>query len=170
MISTTKFQKQVSGSWFFKNARQKAENIVANPERIQELLKQADEKAKIKGRGLVGEAKDFLFTAFRLIRAYGAGSYREIPWKTLMAVLAAVVYFVMPLDVIPDLLLGLGFFDDAALIVWTLKSIRSDIDRFSEWEARNAPDTIDAGADGPEVEARDIMAAPSETDGGQSTY
>jgi uncharacterized membrane protein YkvA (DUF1232 family) len=134
MAAKEMLEKQVPKSRFFKNARSKAENIINNPEKLQELLNEADQKAKIKGKGLVGEAREFLAAAFRLLRAYATGQYRQTPWKSLMAVTAAVVYFVMPLDVIPDFILGLGFLDDAALIMWTLKSIRTDMDRFASWE------------------------------------
>lgn len=142
MVAKENFEKRVSESRFFKTARVKAEEIINNPERLNDLLYEADKKAKSKGKGLMGEARDFLATAFRLLRAYATGQYRQIPWKSLMAVTAAVVYFVMPLDFIPDLILGFGFFDDAALMMWTFKSIRSDIDRFAMWEDGNKPSKI----------------------------
>jgi uncharacterized membrane protein YkvA (DUF1232 family) len=134
MAAKENFEKRVSESRFFKTAKGKAEKIINNPERLNDLLREADKKAKTKGKGLTGEAWDFLATAFRLLRAYATGQYRQIPWKSLIAVTAAVVYFVMPLDLIPDLILGVGFFDDAALIMWTFKSIGADIDRFARWE------------------------------------
>jgi len=134
MATKEMLEKRVFESRYFKNAKAKAENMINNPDRLQELLDEADLKAKTKGNSLAGEARDFLSTSFRLLRAYASGQYRQIPWKSLMAAVAAVVYFVMPLDVIPDFILGLGFFDDVALILWTLKSIRGDMDRFSNWE------------------------------------
>ena len=142
MAAKENFEKRVSESRFFKTAKGKAEKIINNPERLNDLLREADQKAETKGKGLAGEAGDFLATAFRLLRAYATGQYRQIPWKSLMAVTAAVVYFVMPLDLIPDLILGIGFFDDAALIVWTFKSIRADMDRFAQWEDGNKQSKI----------------------------
>jgi uncharacterized membrane protein YkvA (DUF1232 family) len=53
-------------------------------------------------------------------------------------IIAAIVYFVMPLDLIPDFLAGFGFVDDAAVLGWTVKTLSSDIDAFTEWEAQNA--------------------------------
>lgn len=126
--------KRVSESRFFKNAGSKAKNLVNDPEKLEKLITEADQKARTKGKSLVGEAREFLSLSFRLLRAYATGQYRQIPWKSLVSAAAAVVYFVMPLDFIPDMILGLGFFDDAALIMWTLKSIHADMDRFAAWE------------------------------------
>ena len=40
----------------------------------------------------------------RLIRAYYRGDYRLIAESTLVIIIAAVIYVVSPLDVIPDAL------------------------------------------------------------------
>lgn len=40
----------------------------------------------------------------------------EVPWKTKALILAALAYFVLPTDFIPDWIPGLGFGDDAAVI------------------------------------------------------
>ena len=55
---------------------------------------------------------------------------RVLPWQAFMAVwtgilLAALVYFIMPVDVIPDFLLGLGFTDDMAVLYTAISMIRS---------------------------------------------
>jgi len=155
MAAKEMLEKQVPKSRFFKNARSKAENIINNPEKLQELLNQADQKANIKGKGLVGEAREFLAASFRLLRAYATGQYRQTPWKSLLAITAAVVYFVMPLDVIPDLILGLGFFDDVALIMWTLKSIRTDMDRFASWEDGKKQAAVDTKTYSSDAHAED---------------
>jgi uncharacterized membrane protein YkvA (DUF1232 family) len=49
-------------------------------------------------------------------------------------IVASIVYFVMPVDLLPDFILGIGFLDDAGLIAWTVKTISSDIEKFIEWE------------------------------------
>jgi uncharacterized membrane protein YkvA (DUF1232 family) len=40
----------------------------------------------------------------------------------------------MPVDLIPDFILTLGFVDDAALIGWIISSVKTDIDSFLQWE------------------------------------
>jgi uncharacterized membrane protein YkvA (DUF1232 family) len=49
-------------------------------------------------------------------------------------VVGALLYFITPLDVIPDLIPALGFTDDAALVLWVYKNIREDIEKFRQWE------------------------------------
>jgi uncharacterized membrane protein YkvA (DUF1232 family) len=47
------------------------------------------------------------------------------PLKVKGILLAALAYFIMPLDVIPDVLLGLGFTDDMAVLYTAISMIRS---------------------------------------------
>lgn len=71
----------------------------------------------------------------RLVRAYAQGDYRELSWQTLLLMVTALVYFVIPTDLIPDILLGWGFVDDATLLGWVISSSKTEIDRFLQWEA-----------------------------------
>ena len=52
--------------------------------------------------------------------------------------MAAVVYFVVPTDGIPDFIFALGLLDDVAIIGFVIKSIRGDIDNFRQWQAEQA--------------------------------
>lgn len=47
------------------------------------------------------------------------------PGKVRATVLASLAYFVLPLDVIPDFLIGIGFGDDATVLLAALAMIRS---------------------------------------------
>src|SRR5690606_15890914 len=78
--------------------------------------------------------------ALRLVRAYAKGSYRDISWRSLLTLVAAVVYFVMPVDLVPDFILGLGLLDDAAILAWTLRTLNQDLEQFLAWE-RGAQDS-----------------------------
>jgi len=80
------------------------------------------------------QVKDKFFTLGRLLRAYAQGEYRTIPWKSLLLVVAAILYFINPIDVIPDLLPMIGLTDDFAILFMVYKSIGSDIEKFLSWE------------------------------------
>ncbi|NOY69708.1 MAG: DUF1232 domain-containing protein [Deltaproteobacteria bacterium] len=133
------FGERISKSRIYEQAKGKASEIIKNPEKFRALLEKAEDKASAQGRGVLGEVWDTLATCLRMLKAYAGGQYREIPWKGLVAIVGAVIYFVMPLDFIPDFILGFGFVDDVALIAWTVKSIRTDIDRFAAWESDPLP-------------------------------
>jgi len=137
MNRKTSFEKKIFESRFFREAKSKAEKISDNPESLNDLIDKADKKAREKGRSVLGESWGALMTFFRMLKAYTSGKYRKIPWKTLVAIVGAVVYFVMPFDFIPDFILGFGFADDVTLILWTMKFFKSDIESFAQWEKDN---------------------------------
>ena len=130
--------KRVSGekvekSTFFRSARERALACVKSPQKLNQLLDRALKKSEGR-RGRLAEVWDSLRACLRLLRAYANGSYREIPWDSLVSIVAAVIYFVMPLDMIPDFILSFGLIDDVALIGWILSTVKSDVDRFIAWE------------------------------------
>ena len=78
--------------------------------------------------------KDVLLL-WEMLNAWFRREYRAIPKKTIVLIVAALIYFVSPIDLIPDWLPG-GFIDDAALITWVIQSIASDIKKFKSWKKR----------------------------------
>lgn len=129
--------KKAKDSEAFKKAKSKAEDYASNPEKLNELIDKAYQKANGK-KGPLDAVWTQLMACFRLIKAYAKGSYREIPWSSLVMIVASVIYFVMPVDLIPDFILAFGLLDDAALLGWTVKTFSSDIDAFVEWESNDA--------------------------------
>jgi len=81
----------------------------------------------------------------RLAKAGVSGRYLRLPKRTLVAALAALIYFVNPVDLIPDVVPVLGFADDAAVVGWVLGRIRQDLDAFRAWEMGES-DVIDVEA------------------------
>jgi uncharacterized membrane protein YkvA (DUF1232 family) len=46
-----------------------------------------------------------------------------------------LVYFLLPTDVLPDVVPGVGFVDDVAVVSMVVDAVRGEIDRFRAWEA-----------------------------------
>jgi uncharacterized membrane protein YkvA (DUF1232 family) len=88
----------------------------------------------VKNKGAMAEVKENLNAVVRLVQAYAKGNYKQAPWKSLVMIVAAILYFVSPIDLIPDFILGLGFADDIAVITFVYKSIQKDIEKFLAWE------------------------------------
>lgn len=85
-------------------------------------------------RGPFAETWPYLMAMIRLIRDYTRAEYRDISETNLITIIAAVLYFVSPFDVIPDWVPVLGHIDDAFVISLALKSVRLDLDTFMAWE------------------------------------
>lgn len=120
----------------------RAERYRDNPEGTLRLVDAAMRKAEGKGRGALAKVWEGFKALIRLTRAYATRRYTRVPWKTMVYVVGAIVYFVSPFDLIPDFLVGFGLFDDAAVIGWVLRSIKKDLDAFREWEIESGePET-----------------------------
>ena len=117
----------------FESARKRAEEYAADPKKVSNLLEDAQRKAE-RNRDRMSEALEGLQSLCRLISAWLRGKYTVVPWRTIVLSIAGLIYFVNPLDFIPDLLPMFGFLDDAGVLAFVLQSIRKDIDRFLDWE------------------------------------
>jgi uncharacterized membrane protein YkvA (DUF1232 family) len=127
-------QRIVGGS-FFAGLWSRAAQYAKDPDTLTDLAKKAIKKAESTGRG--GPLMDLwasLQTLLRLIRAYAKGEYRAVPSQKLVLIVAAILYFLTPIDVIPDFVIGLGYLDDAAVIAWVVNTVRSVLDDFLKWE------------------------------------
>lgn len=70
-----------------------------------------------------------------MIKDYFTGAYREVPYWAIGAGALALVYVLSPIDAIPDIIPGLGFVDDAAVLAFCLKLLESELNRYKEWKA-----------------------------------
>ena len=77
---------------------------------------------------------DDLVVLVRLVKAWVTGKYSKTPWQTLVLVVATILYFVNPFDVIPDFIPVIGYVDDATMIATGIQSIRGDLKDFTRWE------------------------------------
>ncbi|MEH7306118.1 YkvA family protein [Neobacillus drentensis] len=113
-----------------------AKDYLGNPQKTQGLLNKAIKLANEKKESL-GEVWDKLQLFFELVKAYSKGEYKNIAPSTILTVIGTLLYFVSPLDLIPDFIIGLGILDDAALIGYTVKKISTELDAFSKWKRAN---------------------------------
>ena len=120
------------------SARQRAEEYSNDQSRVRTLLSGAERKAE-RDRNRLGEAWETLGTLVRLLRAWARGRYNVVPWRTLIFALAGIIYFLDPLDLIPDPIPVIGNVDDAAVMAFVLRAIRKDLERFLAWEGGRPP-------------------------------
>ena len=68
-----------------------------------------------------------------MTRAIVAGRYK-MPWGTFGWILLCGVYFLSPIDALPDILPVLGFADDGAFLVFVLLLLHKDLSRFRQYQ------------------------------------
>ena len=124
-------------SRFFKKSQERARRIINDPEAIREAAEKATKSSAGRSGQFAAVIDDFR-TLIRLCVAYSRGHYRDIPPDQLVIVLGGLIYVVSPLDLIPDVIPG-GFVDDAFVVGWVVKTVRSEIDAFRQWELGVSP-------------------------------
>ncbi len=75
-----------------------------------------------------------------VVAAYYCAFDSKTPFRVRGTLLAALAYFILPTDLIPDIILGLGFTDDAAVIATAIALVRSHITPEHRDAARKALD------------------------------
>lgn len=125
-------------SIFFKTATKRAGKFAGKGLAILELLREALVKAKDIGakenKGVGTVLSEKVTTLARMIKSYVSGDYKIIPWGSIVKMIAVLLYFVSPIDLIPDFIPVLGLTDDFALIMWLFSSLADDFENFEAWE------------------------------------
>ena len=80
-----------------------------------------------------------------LAAAYYCAFDKSTPLKAKGILVGALAYFILPLDVIPDVILGLGFTDDMAVLLAAFNVVRTHIKPYHRERARETLDRIRRG-------------------------
>lgn len=117
----------------FSRFEHEAEDMTRDPERVRGVVRDAFHKIS-EHRKDIGRIGADLPVLLRLARAWASGEYRRIPLKSIVLVVAAVLYFLNPLDLIPDFLPIVGYLDDAAVVGYVLRTLQQELEIFRAWE------------------------------------
>lgn len=119
-----------------KRAFKMAREIAGNPDSIANLIRDVTGKMGDvdENKRKVSEFLDKVRTFIRMLTSYINGEYREIPWKSLVLIIGALVYFIIPIDLIPDFIPASGLLDDITVVLLVFHGINDDILAFLEFE------------------------------------
>lgn len=71
----------------------------------------------------------------RMLGGRITGRYTQMPASRVLLFLAALVYVLSPVDLVPELFIPLfGLADDAVVAVWLASGLMGETERFLEWE------------------------------------
>lgn len=71
---------------------------------------------------------------FSVAKDYANGSYTMVPKRSIVAIVAGLLYFISPLDFLPDLIPGLGFIDDVYILTLVFKQVSKDLEHYKAWK------------------------------------
>ena len=117
----------------FNKSESRASQIIKDKEKTKKTLDQALRKASANKTDLAG-IWDQLQSLFSLVRDYLNGSYKDIPKKSIIAILAGIIYFLSPIDMFPDFILGFGLVDDMFIIGLVIKQVTKDLEKYQAWK------------------------------------
>ena len=129
--------KRIVDSRFFKEVLERSELLFSENKLglltlLKGALKKVQDTAATSDLTVVRLLNRYIILFSALIKAYVQGSYTKLPLITLVKITAALLYFVMPFDFIPDFLPLVGFADDLAIVVWVGKAIKEELDEFEK--------------------------------------
>lgn len=138
MAATTKRWSalELSKTLLFRTLTYRAAGFIGKPLLLFNVARKALAKAE-KDSSISGIAQGALESVqrlVRLIRATASGEYDGVSRKNLILVVAAILYFISPLDIVPDVLPVVGLLDDITLMGWVLSTLGEELSKFEEHE------------------------------------
>jgi len=126
----------ISKTLLFRYLLIQAGGFLRKPERLLKLADQAVGRVRqYQGVGdfttdIVSGIKQLI----RMIRAYAQGEYDGITRTQLVLIVGTVLYFLTPVDIIPDAIPLIGLLDDVSLFAWLVMTISQEMEEFAAWE------------------------------------
>ncbi len=136
--TTQTLLEQVISSVLFRKSMRRASRLSRNLPGILKLLQQTLRKTQTMGTSAaVTIFREKIVALGRMLKSYATGEYRDISNQSLLILLASFLYFVFPIDLLPDFLPIVGFTDDIALVIFVYQKLQEEIERFELWEKEN---------------------------------
>lgn len=131
-----KLKSKIENKYNYKRSEWelKAEGYLNDENKLKKLIKKAVLKAEENKKGPIGKFFNNILLLISLIKDYIKGEYRDIPYGSLIMMIAGILYFVTSIDIIPDFILSLGFIDDAVVLGLILKQLDADLEKYVKWK------------------------------------
>ena len=96
--------------------------------------KEFEEMKDDENKGPFDKVFDDAMLLFNAINDWRKGNYTEFPKGSIVMIIAAILYFVWPQDLVPDYIPVVGYADDAAVIAFTISQVEVDIQKYKAWK------------------------------------
>lgn len=110
----------------------KAEDLLNDDARMEAFLEKIEKR--IKWIPFLAQEFKNISTMVSMVRSYWKGYYTKIPRRTILAIVSALIYFLSPIDVVPDWIPLLGQIDDAIVIATCWNLVNKDVEDYRQWK------------------------------------
>ncbi|MCX2576242.1 YkvA family protein [Pedobacter sandarakinus] len=119
---------------FFRKSENRATVLLKDKKKANSAIKEALGKA-VSNRGDLDGIWNKMQVLFSIAKDYINGEYTEIPKRSIVAILGGLLYFLSPIDVVPDFIPLLGFVDDIFVLNLVYKQVLKDLEKYNAWKA-----------------------------------
>lgn len=113
----------------------KAEMLLKDTQKMDRFLERLE--IKLSHIPMAGKYLSDVPVLISLVKAYVQKAYVEIPIGSIIAITGALIYFLNPFDLVPDVIPVFGIMDDAAVIAVAYKLVRHDVLDYKAWRDAN---------------------------------
>lgn len=114
--------------WF----QRQAANSISDRNKLCRIINLALRKGMNKEE--LKDAWNNILLLINVVRDWKDGSYRDIPKRTIILVVAALLYLIAPVDMVPDFIPLTGFLDDIAVIGFVTKQVSKELEKYKAWK------------------------------------
>ena len=111
---------------------EEAKKILDDISKVQILFKNLEKSLEKYPK--IAEKVSHIPILIQMAKSYVSGEYKEIPVKSIIAIISALVYVVSPIDLIPDVIPVIGVLDDMKVVSICIELVDKDIVTYKEWK------------------------------------
>ena len=94
---------------------------------------------------VLGGMIDDIVCMAELADSYVKKEYCDVPAGTIVSIVAALVYLLSPVNIIPDVIPVIGYMDDAAIVLSVLNfGVDRDLEKYRMWKEKNRKNALDS--------------------------
>lgn len=119
-----------------KKILERSKELINNNKKVKSLIKSVKKKI-VSMRDDDDEKNAFISNirlVIRMIQSHFNGTYSSLSTRSILLLVFSMVYFITPVDMIPDFVPLLGFTDDVSVVYFVLQSLAGDVEEYRQWE------------------------------------
>lgn len=75
---------------------------------------------------------------FSMAKDWITGKYKDVSFTTMITILGGIIYFLSPIDIIPDFIPIIGYLDDLYILSTVIDRVKEEIEKYKLWKKINS--------------------------------